>query len=389
MIAVPLLCGCGSKEEIRSYTVVKEDAELTERMLGAILPAGGQTWYFKSVGPAAAMDKNADAITGFFRTISVSPGAAKPEWKTPEGWEEQAGAGMRAATLMIPADGKPLEMSVIALPSTGAPGELMDNVNRWRGQLQLPLVDERGLTTSTKELKIGDLTMTLVDLRGKFSAGSMTAPFAGGGPFSGGARPPGNAPFAPAAGQQGAPATQSLPQSADLSPGHPPVEAGGPVDEPASAPFTFKAADAWQPQPATGMRKAAFIVKDGARSAEITVIDLLASAPSVADPLENVNRWRGEIGLEPIKQDQLAGIVQKLEVDGKPSDYVELIPDAAQPAESQADKATIAATVSAGETIWFFKMRGDRDLVVGQRDKFKSFLESVRFKTVDGAGDGN
>jgi hypothetical protein len=405
LIVSPLLIGCGSKEEIRSYPITKEaeqtsappvdsarpvgNAELTDRMLGAILPAGRQTWYFKAVGPAAAMDKNADAISAFFQTIRVSPDAAKPEWKIPEGWNEQAGSGMRAATLMIPADGKPIEMSVIAMPSTGAPGELRDNVNRWRGQLQLPPVDERGLAATVKEAKVGDATMSLVDLRGQFSAGSMTAPFAGGGPFSGGARPPGNAPFANGAGQPGAPDAPGAPPSAELPPGHPPVDGDHPVNEPASAPFTSKAPDVWQQQPASGMRKAAFLVKDGDRSAEVTVIDLLGSAPSVADPLENVNRWRGEVGLEPVQQDQLAGIVQKIEVDGKPSDYVELIPDAAKPAESQADKATLAAIVPVGKTIWFFKMKGDREFVVAQRDNFKSFLESVRFASDGGAGDGN
>jgi len=390
LIAAPLLIGCGSKEEIRSYPIAKEDdAELTDRMMGAILPAGGQTWYFKAVGPAAAMDKNADAIAAFFQTIRVSPDATKPEWKTPEGWNEQAGSGMRAATLMIPAEGKPIEMSVIALPSTGAPAELLDNVNRWRGQLQLPPIDERGVTATTKEMKVGDVTMTLVDLRGQFSAGSMAAPFAGGGPFSGGARPSGSAPFANGAGQPGALGTPNATPSADLPPGHPPVDADAPVKEPASEPFQSEAPDSWQPQPASGMRKAAFLVKDGDRSAEVTVIDLVASAPSIANPLENVNRWRGEIGLEPIKQDQLADIVQKIDVDGKPSDYVELIPDAAKPAESQADQATLAASVPVGKTIWFFKMRGDRDLVVAQRDNFKSFLESVRFASDGGAGDGN
>jgi hypothetical protein len=280
-------------------------------------------------------------------------------------------------------------MSVIALPSTGAPGELMLNVNRWRGQLQLPPVDERGLAATVKEAKVGDATMSLVDLRGQFSAGSMTAPFAGGGPFRGGARPPGTAPFANGARQPGGPGAQNATSSADLPPGHPPVDAGVSVDEPASAPFTSKAPDAWQSQPASGMRKAAFLVKDGDRSAEVTAIDLVASAPSVANPLENVNRWRGEIGLEPVKQDQLAGIVQKIEVDGNPVDYVELIPDASKKAESRADEATLAAIVPVGKTIWFFKMRGDRDLVAAQRDKFRSFLESVRFASDGGAGDGN
>jgi hypothetical protein len=39
--------------------------------------------------------------------------------------------------------------------------------------------------------------------------------------------------------------------------------------------------------------------------------------------------------------------------------------------------------------IWFFKMRGNRDVVAAQRDNFKSFLDSIRFASDGGAGDGN
>jgi hypothetical protein len=82
-------------------------------------------------------------------------------------------------------------------------------------------------------------------------------------------------------------------------------------------------------------------------------------------------------------------MVKKIEVGGSPSEYVEIIPDATKLAESRVNEATIAATVPAGGVIWFFKLRGDRDLVVSQRDNFKAFLESVRFKSADGAGDGD
>ncbi len=378
--------GCGTKEEIRSYPIPKEVVELPDRMMGAILPTGDQTWYFKVVGPAAAMNKNADKITEFFQSIRVNEGAAKPEWEVPEGWGEQPGSGMRAATLFVPAEGKALDLSVIALPTTGAPGELLSNVNRWRGQLDLPPVDERGLSESTKEMKVGDATMTIVDVRGRFSAGRMTPPFAGGGPFSGPPRQPGNASPGTPAEQSDVPSTVP---SAELPPGHPPVGSGVPTDVANAAPLAYKAPESWKEQPATGMRKAAFLVQDGDRSAEVTVIDLARSAPNVADPLRNVNRWRGEIGLEPIEQGQLDGVMQEIEVGGQPSQYVELIPDRANPAESKADKATVAAIVSTGDVVWFFKMKGDRDVVVAQRDNFKTFLESVRFQSADGAGDGN
>src|SRR5688572_15799902 len=83
LFAPLLVCGCQTKEEIRSYTVAKEEkkeeveptvaaavsapnsAEATDRMLGAIVPVGDQTWYFKVVGPMATVEANATKIEEF------------------------------------------------------------------------------------------------------------------------------------------------------------------------------------------------------------------------------------------------------------------------------------------------------------------------------------
>jgi hypothetical protein len=303
----------------------------------------------------------------------VKPGAAKPEWKIPEGWREEAGTGMRAATILIPADAKPLELTVIALPSSGAADEILSNVNRWRGQMNLPPVDQKGLAESTNETKVGDVMLNVVDLRGQISGG-LAAPFAGRGPFCGGApqspnNPPGRA------------------QSGELPPGHPPLDDGSAAQ---ATPLTFDAPESWQKLPSGGMRKAAFALKDGQREGLVTAIDLsAASGPMVADPLENVNRWRREVGLEPLKQEELDGVVERIEVGGKPGQYVEMVPDAAKSAESKTDRATLAAIVPAGEVLWFFKITGNRELVVDQRDEFKFFLESIQFTPRGGADNGN
>ena len=58
----------------------------------------------------------------------------------------------------------------------------------------------------------------------------------------------------------------------------------------------------WTPGSAGGMRKLAFVVQDGERKVEITAIDLAASAGGL---LPNVNRWRGQIQLGEITQEEL------------------------------------------------------------------------------------
>jgi hypothetical protein len=57
---------------------------------------------------------------------------------------------MRYATLTPPGGGK-AEVSVVVLP--GPAGGEMANVNRWRGQIGLPPLDEAGLASARKEVK--------------------------------------------------------------------------------------------------------------------------------------------------------------------------------------------------------------------------------------------
>jgi hypothetical protein len=351
--------------------------EATDRMLSAILPAGPQAWFFKAVGPIAVVDKNAEQITNFYSGIRLDE-SGRPRWTLPTGWKEDPPRAMRAATFWVPTDGQPLEISVTSLPSRGTEQELLDNVNRWRGQLKLPAMEASGLGEVTREVQAGDATMTLVDLRGQFQGTGMAAPFA---PFAGGA---GGARQAPGS-------------SSELPAGHPPVDSsnGSPhAAPPASADAQlpkFEVPQSWQQRtPSMSMRKAEFIVADGQKQAIVTLIDFpLNAGPKIADPLENVNMWRRDIGLGPIDQDTLPNVLKTFVVDNKDVKLATLIPEAQQLEQSQVKEATLAAMIPSGDRLWFVKMRGDHELVAAQQDQFESFVKSFRFAAEGGEKHGN
>jgi hypothetical protein len=69
--------------------------------------------------------------------------------------------------------------------------------------------------------------------------------------------------------------------------------------------------------------------------------------------------------------------------------YMAALPDPAKPDESQIPRATLAAMVAHGGSMWFFKMSGARELVAAEQQNFKNFLKSVRFTGERGATDGN
>jgi hypothetical protein len=340
-------------------------------MLVAILPTGGQATFFKVVGPAAEIEARKAEIDEFFASLKTGDDG-RPSWKAPSGWKEDAGSGMRMATIWVPTDGKPLEMSVTALPWGGTEDDLVSNVNRWRGQMQLPPIGAQQLKEVISEVKAGDANITLVDLRGRSAGAGMMAPFAGGGAGTANRAAPGT--------------------NAELPPGHPPVDSlTGPPANTASADVPkFVAPESWRPVSASRFRKAEFAIGTKEQGAVVTIIDFPANAgPMMADPLANVNRWRGEIGLAKIEKDQLEESTESIDIGGESAKYVRLIPDASKPEESKSEEATLAAMVTSGEKIWFIKLRGTRDAVIAEEENFKAFLKSIKFPGGSGVSNGD
>lgn len=399
MFAAAVQVGCQEPEQIRSYSVPKESkppvaevppaakpGEPTDRMLAAIIPADGQAWFFKLVGPIPKIGTLEKPFEEFVTAVRIEGG--KPKWQRPPDWKEGAGGPMRYATILVPNEPKPLELTVNMLPWGGTPQDMLANVNRWRGQLQLPPAEPAQIASFTREVKAGELTATIVDLRGRSGGGGMMPPFAGGAaPFAGG-------PAGPASG-----AGQSAPPT-NLPPGHPPldpnttppaVEKASPPDDAQSAGVPkFDAPSTWKHIPASGMRKAAFTIGDGEQGAEVTLTNFRADAgPMIGDVLQNVNMWRQGVGLAPLNAEELAKHTESIEIDGKKATYARAVPDPSQSDQSKSSRATIAAMVTDGDQLWFVKLFGDRSAVVAQEDAFKTFLKSLRFAGGAGATDGH
>jgi hypothetical protein len=136
--ALALLAAAGcQRDDVRHYRVPKESAAASP---GAGAMAGAVPAAPSAGGPA--MDPSA---------VPPPPaGAGGVSWTLPKGWTETRAGGMRFATLVPGTPGK-LDVSVVVLP--GPAGGEIANVNRWRGQIGLPPVDEAELARNRKELR--------------------------------------------------------------------------------------------------------------------------------------------------------------------------------------------------------------------------------------------
>ena len=208
-LTLATLSGCGEREPIRHYTVEKPRAlqplaqanphgnphaglpapaddkppsgEPTDRTLAAIVPLAPQGWFFKLTGPVDAVGRQQAAFNDFLKTVKFGADG-KPSWALPEGWQTRPGNAIRFATLVIPDEadgGKPLELSVTPLPNTGSDDAkyLLDNINRWRGQLRMPPITAAELPAHSSEVQLDGATATVVDLVGHAKPGGMSPPF--------------------------------------------------------------------------------------------------------------------------------------------------------------------------------------------------------------------
>lgn len=425
LLALLLSLGCGEPEQIRSYSVPKEGltavggsmpgggvdigagvptnqptGEPTDRMLTAIVPTGDMAYFFKVIGSIAALDASAKEIDAFFATIRVGADG-KATWKVPEGWQEGPAKPMRVATLLVrSAAGQPLEVAITQFPWAGTDEGLLMNVNRWRGQIQLPSTDAAHLGESTRKVKAGEAELTVVDLRG-WAGSSVMPPFAGRGATNnsgngqkvdGGAVGEGEGSSAGGEGMAGLPA------------GHPPIGGVGPpvaVAEPTAQdePIPkFSQPAGWQSLPGSGFSRASFAIGEEKQGARFTLSDFpTGGGLQIAEVLPNVNRWRGEVGLPPITEAELSKSTEPLVIGGVKGTYIRAVAGADEPEPSKGGLSTLAAMVTRGERVWFFKLIGERSVVEAQEAAFKGLLKSVEFvggnepseKAPPGGTDGN
>jgi hypothetical protein len=378
MLVLVAVAGCQKSMAIGHYQVPKEEAadrapsgETTaspDRMVAAIVPHGVAAWFFKLAGPTDAVSKYTAAFEQLVASVTFpESAAAQPQWTLPKGWEQKSGgAEMRFATITIP-DKPPLELTVTTLPwpEQGQLEQLLSNVNRWRGQMTLKPLDTVDLADQLRPVKTPAGEAMLVDFKGTLKAAAMQPPFA--------AAAAGDAPGSNGENKKSLPA------------GHPPITTpttehsqSSSSSEVAQAaqpelPFKFTLPEGWTASPLPPFAVAAFSVKKDSHKAEITVSPLGRGAGGM---LSNVNRWRSQIKLPEISSDDLNSLTKPFQVDGKAAQMVQLVgPEAASPR-----LAITVVVLDRDDATWFFRMRGDAELVKDEQPNFEKFVGSVKFR---------
>lgn len=308
-----------------------------------------------------------------------------PHWELPAGWKEVPGTGMRFATIIVEAGDPPLEIRVT--PLTMAAGDLLDNINRWRQQIELPPVSAVDVGPMVKSLDAGGRAIDYVNLTGPATSDKPARQILAG-------ILPGSqqlwfflmfdeasrvarhtAEFEAFLGTVHLAGTPSMGHdypdlsTTDSSTPDPGVPVGSMPGAGGDETMTWTLPGGWAIDPTPrDMRVATIKLSDGAGEMAITRF-----AGPGGDLLANVNRWRNQLGLPPVA-DQGGQASESIELAGFPARLF----DISESGGDAARKRTLVVGLSRPGMSWFIKMTGPHDLLDREEPAFRQFLGSVR-----------
>lgn len=140
--------------KVTSYRVPKEKEPT--------MPVAGATGAPSAAAPAMPAAAPAMGAPGMANTPVATATATILTWTAPAHWKTKAASAMRKGTFTLPGDGG----ADAELAITGFPGDVggeLANVNRWRGQIQLPPINQAALATALTRMEKNGLKIAILD----------------------------------------------------------------------------------------------------------------------------------------------------------------------------------------------------------------------------------
>lgn len=364
-IAVLLLAGC-NRDNVKVYHVNNDQ---TQSQAQEQTSAAGQP----DIGSANM-------------TMPAAAQNSPPTWKTPEGWTEVPPSEMRVASFKVNQSGKSVDISVIPLgPMAGTDPA---NVNRWRGQVGLATATDDEIQKSAENVEAAGQAAQLYDVAGTNPASGDKTRIIGviqhrpdatwfykmtGDADLVEQQKPAFVEFLKSLKFTDATAQAESPMT--LPSGHPAIgdmnsaaANSGPVSHEGWPNWSVPAD--WKEIPPAQFLLAEFSVADG--KADVNVASLNGDGGGVP---ANINRWRRQLGLAPLSEEDFSKSVETIDVAGGKASLVDLTGTNMQTGQPTRLVGVIAPQ---GDRTWFYKLMGDANTVAAQKDTFVKFVQSAK-----------
>lgn len=343
--------GCG-QQDIKIYRVAKET----------------------STAPEPAVASTASAAADASPTL---------KWDLPAGWSEVPPGEMRLASFRVNgANGKMADVSIV--PLAGTAGGDLANVNRWRDQVSLQPVGEQALSKLAEPLQIDGQAAQVFDFDGKNQADEKTRILTAVQHRAGTAwffKMTGDSELV---GQQKdafmgflkSVRFQAASAQAQLPSGHPPIDSLGTasaVSDSTQSKPAWQVPSGWHEIPGGQFLVAKFAVGTADAPANVNVS---MSAGEGGGLVANANRWRGQLGLQPLAPADLEKQAKPLELTTGKAILLDMT--GADP-KSGRQTRLLGAMVWLSNVAWFYKLMGDERIVEQQKEAFTKFVQSAKY----------
>ncbi len=145
-----------------------------------------------------------------------------------------------------------------------------------------------------------------------------------------------------------------------IAPSLPPSQSQTSPHEP-----TWEAPDHWERKPSTRMRIGNYTVSNA--TGESLDFSITSFPGKVGGILANVNRWLGQVDMDPTDEEGLNNFLSDRIIDEKPAKLVI--------AESE-EQALYAAILFHNDRSWFLKLMGNLELARSEKENFLSLIDS-------------
>ena len=285
---------------------------------------------------------------------------------TPPNWEAQPLSQMRQASFLVHGEnGAVADISFVSLGA--AAGNVPDNVNRWLGQLGQPPMAPDKLASTIVKLHTDRGDVDVVDLSGTPENGDakkdgrIIGAIALDGDRTSFFKMRGNADLVGA-------------EKANFLKWVSSMRSGAGQNEMVAAPTTenpqikWEIPPGWSAAPASAMRYASFAAAaDNGGKIDISIVSFPGDGGS---DLDNLNRWRQQVGLSPIDEGAMNSEIVPLKTEAENFSSVDL---------TGTNSSMLAAWTRHDGRAWFFKLTGPNAAVEKEKSNFVKFLQSVRF----------
>jgi hypothetical protein len=316
--------------------------------------------------PDASMPTNASSPTALSTAAAPSTNSSAV---VPPNWEAQPPSQMRQASFLVRGEnGAVADISFVVLGP--AAGNVLDNVNRWLGQLQQPPVTDEKLKSMIQPLSTARGNVAVVDLSGQPEngdankdgriIGAIATDEAGTAFF----KMRGNATLAGTEKDnflKWVSASRAATTTSTASTNQPPANPSQPPE------IKWDLPAGWSPAPASAMRYASFTAEKNGEKADISVVTFPGDG---GGDVENINRWRQQISLPAVGAELLQPMITPVHAGDLHLDTIDM---------TGASARLLAAWTRHNGRAWFFKLTGPANVVEQEKPRFAAFLQSIRF----------